>query len=751
MKSILILLLLLSVSVSARPRLACISFDQDLQAPRWMYDSQIKIKGPPVIQRLVDLRKAELGGRSKVCMSQAGDLMSSAKGLKVWLAVTQLRCALKMASVETSSSLVLLSQYLELLEKNPQWLIRGPQVQMLVPLYVEGHITVLERPARSSRALAWQSYNTLLEQQARLTSEQMARIYRAAGELAFVEQNLTLATNLFSRSLSEKESAEVRRRLESLRPTLSSAKEVPVKTPTPILPATVAETPDQPVFIRMKKSIENGELLPALDDAIELVSKYSGSESARIATDRIVDIYLSLGARTDAKFPKLRAQAVEKMLDADASRLSRWATIAFNKGLYNDAMKFAEGSVDKFGGSVEAAKMALLAGISSVAVSDYGRAAKWFQKLITNSEGSEESKDAHFRLALVRLREGKWADAATLLERLQFVAKGSDWEYPALYWRWRAQQKLGDAAAGATATRLMEQFPLTYYGLRARAELNDGKIAVDLKQNQKLKVDLWFSDSQGQAWERLQLLLKAGWFEEAQAEITALPESDGAEEKIARARLLGVAFDHYQAIRIFNETWNTSPETFSWSLVPYAFPVEYRAAVEKEARNYRLDEGLIQAVMRQESTFRPKVVSPAGAIGVMQLMPATAVDLARSMKPSISLPEDLNNPEINIRLGSLYLSRLLKAYKGHLPLALAAYNAGVGRLRKWMQSRTDLNELSNQLKSSFEEEIWIDELPWEETSFYVKAVLRNLLIYRLLESSEIKLSDPVWGSLTKGK
>jgi soluble lytic murein transglycosylase len=129
----------------------------------------------------------------------------------------------------------------------------------------------------------------------------------------------------------------------------------------------------------------------------------------------------------------------------------------------------------------------------------------------------------------------------------------------------------------------------------------------------------------------------------------------------------------------------------------------------------------------------------------MQLLPMTGQELAHDFKiKDYSVPESLYDPDINIKLGSNYLARMIHNFNGNVPLAVAAYNAGPTRLRRWMAARKDITPLENANTSSPEVEVWIDELPWDETSFYVKAVLRNWMIYRLLDGSKVTMSEPIW-------
>jgi soluble lytic murein transglycosylase len=134
---------------------------------------------------------------------------------------------------------------------------------------------------------------------------------------------------------------------------------------------------------------------------------------------------------------------------------------------------------------------------------------------------------------------------------------------------------------------------------------------------------------------------------------------------------------------------------------------------------------LVHAVIRQESAFDAEAVSSAGALGLMQLMPATAREVARKNK----LPEDrtllVTNPAHNIRIGSLYLQTLLNRYDNSYPLALAAYNAGLGRVDRWLRTYGDPRTPEVNMVD------WIELIPLSETRNYVQRCLENTYIYRV--------------------
>lgn len=718
-----------------------------------MFDLKAKIKGPPIAEQLVNLRRAQVSKKHAECYGASRKLAAKSPGLKTWLAVVELDCALKLAQLDGKDITPLVTA-LAYVDQNPRWLLNGPQVPMLKPNYLEGQLVRFERQIKNQRRQAWNSYDVLQQWVRDLNADQKARMYRAGGELAFVEQNVSLAVDLYSRSLSEKESADVRRRLDSVRAALSGKKEEPKPEAAETTANNMAMVSgEKEISDRMELALKSGDLISAVEDGVKLIEKIPGSTSAKWAGDRILEVYLSLGAKAEGNYPTLRERAVEIMVRADATRLFRWANNAYVKSFYKDAQRLSEAAVNKYGGQPDSTKAILLAANSAFYAGDLGSAERWFERLTEQHGGSDESRQAMFRLGLIRLRAKKYADASAYFERLLSLAPGTDWEYLALHWHWRAQQKLKGSEVKTIAERLISKYPLTYYGLRARAELNNGlltfatpKPAQASSSAGSMKSELWLTETQSQAWERLQLLLRAGWFDEAQAELEQLPEPLTAEDKLVRARLFATAFDHYDAVRLFNDVWTKRPDLFQWSQAKSAFPFEFQAAITQNSKSSGLDEDLIRGLIRQESTFRPKVTSTANAMGVMQVLPATAQEVAQMQrwKPALVLPDDLFNPDINIRIGSAYLARLVKAYKGHVPLSLAAYNAGTGRLRKWLAARADLGDIEGKLSSAPEDEMWIDELPWDETCSYVKAILRNLLIYQMIGKGEVKLANPLW-------
>ena len=146
------------------------------------------------------------------------------------------------------------------------------------------------------------------------------------------------------------------------------------------------------------------------------------------------------------------------------------------------------------------------------------------------------------------------------------------------------------------------------------------------------------------------------------------------------------------------------------------YKMDYSQYVEKYSEKYSVDKYLIYAIIKAESNFEEKAVSKSGAQGLMQLMYPTAEEL--SEKIDIELNENnILEPDININLGTKYISMLIQKYE-NINLALAAYNAGSGNVDGWIEKGTLKNDGSD-----------IENVPFKETNNYVRKILRDYEIY----------------------
>jgi soluble lytic murein transglycosylase len=160
------------------------------------------------------------------------------------------------------------------------------------------------------------------------------------------------------------------------------------------------------------------------------------------------------------------------------------------------------------------------------------------------------------------------------------------------------------------------------------------------------------------------------------------------------------------------------------------FPTPYREEIQLAAANYSLEQALVYGLIRQESAFIADIRSSAGAIGLMQLMPATAKEMAGKL--GLKVPRwRLIDHRINIQLGTKYLQYVLDRFEDNTVLAMAAYNAGPHRVSNWLGSQ------------ALPADVWVESIPFDETRKYVKNVLFNTTMteWRLQKGRTTRLSS----------
>jgi soluble lytic murein transglycosylase len=204
---------------------------------------------------------------------------------------------------------------------------------------------------------------------------------------------------------------------------------------------------------------------------------------------------------------------------------------------------------------------------------------------------------------------------------------------------------------------------------------------------------------------------------EARFEIDAL--ADRAERIPADASAVADALvavgEPAQALRVALRAIDRGAS--SRALYRAAFPVVHEDALREESRRNDLDPALVAGLIRQESSFNPRAVSPAGARGLMQLMPAVGASIAKSRSYPLWNPALLFDPDVSLELGTAHLASSMK--RGLPPArALAAYNAGASRVARWIQR-----------PGSADAELFTEWIPYAETRDYVRIVQRNADVY----------------------
>lgn len=333
------------------------------------------------------------------------------------------------------------------------------------------------------------------------------------------------------------------------------------------------------------------------------------------------------------------------------------------------------------------------------------------------------SWDLQWELTRRKLLEGNWQAAVTLLDAIPAELLPPGLAARHRFWMGYAQQRLGqEEKATLTWKQLLLHHPGGYYGWRASARLGKEDLRVQEgpgNTSRKSPTGGWQPLASGEAF--LDQLWRLGQTTEAwevwRVRRDGQPPEDSPSLLVEGRLRQGVGDDwtglgqlERAALRLKPEECALLPQLES-SLHPHRYLDLFAPAAERR----RVPLPLLLGVAKQESRFTPAVQSPVGAVGLLQLMPATAAELAGT---SLSTT-DLQDPKRNASLGAQYLRNMLDHWQGDPLAAVASYNAGPGAVAGW---RTPDRKVAPEL--------WVEAIPYPETRLYVKKVLGNAWSYQ---------------------
>ncbi|HXN25062.1 MAG TPA: transglycosylase SLT domain-containing protein [Candidatus Dormibacteraeota bacterium] len=364
---------------------------------------------------------------------------------------------------------------------------------------------------------------------------------------------------------------------------------------------------------------------------------------------------------------------------------------------------------------------------------DRTHAASLYQRVLEKYPGSKYIPVAHWRTAWVAYLQQN-PGAANLLEEHLSRFPGSTYTVNALYWLGRLAERSGNTGVARGFYLAAEgRFPQTYFARAAiirlhaigREPVTQAEILSTIIPVQPL-VSLRepVPAAAVSRWTRAEVLRTIAFDASAELELRAAYFATAAPRLIFEAAQTALDQGHYPTAMALGRIAVPNIDARKLDEVPLAawhtiFPLPYEAIVRREAARNEVDPMLVAGLMRQESTFQSDIISHKGAVGLMQVLPMTGRRLARRLKLRYSR-EKLTDPEYNLRLGTLYLSDLLKEF-GSPEAALAAFNAGEDRISVWQGERKheEIAEL-------------VESVPFTETREYIQIVLRNAEVYRMV-------------------
>jgi soluble lytic murein transglycosylase len=355
---------------------------------------------------------------------------------------------------------------------------------------------------------------------------------------------------------------------------------------------------------------------------------------------------------------------------------------------------------------------------------DAGRiaaAAEHYRQAIATGVHNAAAADAAVRLAGMSLLAANAPAALRDLNGYLAQRPRDRLSAPAVYWLGRAQLALGDQAEAEERFReVLRLDPFSYYGMLAAERVGASLRTVRLPEPPAL--DPRAAEAIEYAFFRLDVLRDAGLTDEAELELGRLQESM-AENHAALYYVAEAMSRHGQPIAgaLLGRRIQQARGVWDDRLLRIVFQFPYRELVVRESRRQGLDPYAVAGLIRQESFFNPVAVSPAGAVGLMQVMPQTAAGLARRGGITNYQAGLLRNPDTNVRLGTLFLADQMNRWGGRLSDVYGAYNAGPTRVARW-----------RQFAEHRDDEIYVERIPIAETRDYVKRVRLNGEIYRRL-------------------
>lgn len=344
-----------------------------------------------------------------------------------------------------------------------------------------------------------------------------------------------------------------------------------------------------------------------------------------------------------------------------------------------------------------------------------------FARAVSIDPASEWGAEAAIRLGTLLYQEGDDLGAAAVFDAYRDAHPEGWRSQQANFWAGAAYLRLGEQALAATRWAEAEGTdPVAYYGMRARRGLGGPMDLVPVGPGPAPSADDSTVVAGGLA--RIEALRGAGLTDAANVEERRLRRlmatRDGGLHTLAEAyHARGRTLD---AVRVGRDVRRQSGRWDARAL-RIVFPLPYREQIVAQAGERGVDPYLMAALIRQESLFQPGAVSPAGAVGLMQLLPGTARSLAGAAGLRRVETASLKQPDVNLRLGSVYLASLLRTHGDRVEEALMAYNAGMGRLARW-----------RSFPEYGDPDLFLERIPYRETREYVRIIRESASIYAYL-------------------
>jgi len=375
----------------------------------------------------------------------------------------------------------------------------------------------------------------------------------------------------------------------------------------------------------------------------------------------------------------------------------------------------------------------------------YPQALKQYNHMVARFGNAEYAQWAAWRMGWIHFLNSEYQKARDRFkENARHFPKGDFIEYN-LFWQGKSLERLRKKKAALKIYQdVAQNYPYTYYGIRARERVSAYSIATPSKKEvsyrvkkialtkeriSPMRLDRPLTAKEKPHYSRAVEMTRLGFYENAKWEISYLQNS--VRKNLAGVMWLSSLYNEAQAfsesvrlLHLYRDYRSKQGEKdLSEQFWKYFFPLAYAETIQEASSRYDIDPYFVKGLIRQESLFDAQSLSPAGARGVMQIMPETGKRLYAPDQNGRPFTEELLfDPNLNIQLGIKYLGQLNKRFGKNGTYILISYNAGPHVLKKWLKRFRNIKD----------PDVFVESIPYPETRRYVKHVLRNHGVYKQL-------------------
>ncbi len=469
------------------------------------------------------------------------------------------------------------------------------------------------------------------------------------------------------------------------------------------------------------------------------------SKKAHTSVQKIQSLEEQLKIHRSAQNKKMRIQTIRKMALIDSEKY----TVDYARTLWTyDQITKAQNELrkadKKWKKGVSRQGVYYIQGRIFEEQGKSDEALKYYEKALQEPDSdSDMASNVLSSLAWWKFKKANYARSAELFKQLYEKSKERFTQSRALYWQAQSLLK-GDETQSKEARKLLENLlkedPLSYYSILAHRDLKKKFKPMEAFKGpaRELKSISWVKDTDAD---------KFHWaleFEE-KTFIDSVLQQYTSKFHEARSKDQRIFVENYwraglttSLIRLLVSSTPEKRLEYFEDHQNLLFPSNYEKIVQKFAAQENIDPSFVLSLIRQESGFNPMARSVTDALGLMQLMPKLARQIALEKGLAFKEETELFNPELNIQLGVHELKTRLHEFNGSQILAAASYNAGSQAVKGWLKTRHRPNIVE-----------FIEEIPYEETRSYVRLILRNHIFYkRMLEKKSFLFPEEILTSMS---